>query len=640
MLTEQDLDYYMSPPQWPCLLSVYGGHSVVVCSLLVCVYYVVHCLVVVTLLLFTQCGCVFIMWYIVLYGGSCPVALCAVSLWWSLCCCLFIVGVCLLCGTLSCGVVLVCCQFMVATLLLFVHCGCVFIMWYIVLWYGSCLLSVYGGHSVVVCSLWVCVYYVVHCLVVWFMPSGLVCCQFMVVTLLLFVHCGCVFIMWYIVLWCGSCPVALSAVSLWWSLCSCLLIEGVFLLCGTLSCGVGYAQWPCLLSVYGGHSVVVYSLWVGVYYVVHCLVVWFIPSGLVCCQFTVVTLLLFTHCGCVFIMWYIVLWCGSCPVALSAVSLRWSLCCCLFIVGVCLLCGTLSCGVVFAQLPCLLSVYVGHSVVVYSLWVCVSYVVHCLVVWFLPSGLVCCQVMVVTLLLFIHCGYVFIMWYIVLWWSLCCCLFIVGVCLLCGTLSCGVVLAKWPCLLSVYGGHSVVVYSLWVCVYYVVHCLVVWGMPSGLVCCQYTVVTLLLFTHCGCVFIMWYIVLWCGSCPVALSAVSLWWSLCCCLLIVGVCLLCGTLSCGVVHTQWPCLLSVYGGHSVVVYSLWVCVYYVVHCLVVWFLPSGLVCCQYTVVTLLLFIHCGCVFIMWYIALSAVSLWWSLCCCLFIVGVCLLCGTLS
>ena len=32
MQTEQDLDYYMSPPQWPCLLSVYGGHSVVVYS--------------------------------------------------------------------------------------------------------------------------------------------------------------------------------------------------------------------------------------------------------------------------------------------------------------------------------------------------------------------------------------------------------------------------------------------------------------------------------------------------------------------------------------------------------------------------------------------------------------------------------
>ena len=80
---------------------------------------------------------------------------------------------------------------------------------------------------------------------------------------------------------------------------------------------------------------------------------------------------------------------------------------------------------------------------------------------------------------------------------------------------------------------------------------------------------------------------------------------------MGVCLLCGTLSCGVVIAQWPCLLSVYGGHSVVVYSLWVCVYYVVHCLVVWFLPSGLVCCQFMVVTLLLFIYCGCVFIMWY-----------------------------
>ena len=185
---------------------------------------------------------------------------------------------------------------------------------------------------------------------VWFLPSGLVCCQFMVVNLLLFTYCGCVFIMWYIVLWCGSCPVALSAVSLWWSLCCCLLILGVCLLCGTLS---------CLLSVNGGHSVVVYSLWVCVYYVVHCLVVWFLPSGLVCCQFMVVTLLLFTYCGCVFIMWYIVLWCGSCPVALSAVSLWCSLCCCCsLILDVCLLCGTLS---------CLLSVYGGHSVVVYSL---------------------------------------------------------------------------------------------------------------------------------------------------------------------------------------------------------------------------------------------------------------------------------
>ena len=389
----------------------------------------------------------------------------------------------------------------------------------------------------------------------------------MVVTLLLFIHSGCVFIMWYIVLCCGYCPVALSAVSLRWSLCCCLFIVGVCLLCGTLSCGVVLAQWPCLLSVYGGHSVVVYSLWVCVYYVVHCLVVWLLPSGLVSCQFMVVTLLLFIHCGCVFIMWYIVLWCGYCPVALSPVSLRWSLCCCLFIVGVCLLCGTLSCGVVLAQWPCLLSVCGGHSVVVYSLWVC----------------------------------------------------------LLCVTSSFGVSLPQWPCLLSVHGGHSVFVYSLWVCVYYVVHCLVVCPRPSGLVCCQFMVVTLLLFTHCGCVFIMWYIVLWCGSCPVALSAVSLWWSLCCCLfivgvfimcyivlwcvpapmalsavsswwslcfclLIVGVCLLCGTLSSGVVLVQWPCLLSVYGGHSVVVNSLWVCFYYMV-------------------VTLLLLTHCGCVFIM-------------------------------
>ena len=77
---------------------------------------------------------------------------------------------------------------------------------------------------------------------------------------------------------------------------------------------------------------------------------------------------------------------------------------------------------------------------------------------------------------------------------------------------------------------------------------------------------------------------------------------------MGVCLLCGTLYCAVVLAQWPCLLSVYGGHSVVVYSFWVCVYYVVHCLVVWFLPCGLVCCQFMAVTLLLFIHCGCVFV--------------------------------
>ena len=143
MLTEQDLDYYMSPPQWPCLLSVNSGHSVVVYSLLVCVYYVVYCLVV---------------WF--LPSGF------------------------------------VCCQFMVVTLLLFIHCGCV--------------------------------YYVVHCLVV--------------VTLLMFIHCGCVFIMWYIVLWCGSYPVALTAVSLWLSLCCCLFIVGVCLLCGTLSCGGVLAQ--------------------------------------------------------------------------------------------------------------------------------------------------------------------------------------------------------------------------------------------------------------------------------------------------------------------------------------------------------------------------------------------------------------
>ena len=267
---------------------------------------------------------------------------------------------------------------MVVTLLLFIHCGvfllCGTLSCGVVLVQWPCLLSVYGGHSVVVYSLWVCVYYVVHCPMVWFLPSGLVSCQFTVVTLLLFIHCGYVFIMWYIVLWCGSCPVALSAVSLWWSLCCCLFIVGVCLLCGTLSCGVVIAQCPCLLSVYGGHSVVVYSLWVCVYYVVHCLVVWFLPCGLVYCQFMVVTLLLFIHCGCVFIMWYIVLWCGSCPVALSAVSLWWSLCCCLFIVRVCLLCGTLSCGVVLAQWPCLLSVYGGHFVVVYSLWVCVYYV--------------------------------------------------------------------------------------------------------------------------------------------------------------------------------------------------------------------------------------------------------------------------
>ena len=124
---------------------------------------------------------------------------------------------------------------------------------------------------------------------------------------------------------------------------------GVCLLCDTLSCGVSPPHWPCLLSVYVGHSVVVYSLLVCFYYVVHCLLVWFLPSGLVCCQFMVVTLLLFIHYWCVFIMWYIVLWCGSCP-----------------------------------------------------------------------SGLACCQFMMVTLLLFIHCGWVFIMWYIVLWcgaWS-------------------------------------------------------------------------------------------------------------------------------------------------------------------------------------------------------------------------------
>ena len=114
MLTEQDLDYYMSPPQLPCLLSVYGGHSVVVYSLwgVFMMWYIVCCqFMVVTLLLFTHCGCVFIMWYIV------------------------------------------CCQFTVVTLLLFTHCECVFIMWCIV------------------------------------------CCQFMMVTLLLFIHCGCVFIM-------------------------------------------------------------------------------------------------------------------------------------------------------------------------------------------------------------------------------------------------------------------------------------------------------------------------------------------------------------------------------------------------------------------------------------------------------------
>ena len=92
-------------------------------------------------------------------------------------------GVCLLCDTLS------------AVSLRWSLCF-VYSLWVCVYYVVHCLLSVYGGHSVVVYSLWVCVYYVVH----------------------------------------------------------------------------------CLLSVYGGHSVVVNSLWVCVYYVVHCLVVWFVVS--------------------------------------------------------------------------------------------------------------------------------------------------------------------------------------------------------------------------------------------------------------------------------------------------------------------------------------------------------------------------
>ena len=178
--------------------------------------------------------------------------------------------------------------------------------------------------------------------------------------------------------------------------------------------------------------------------------------------------------------------------------LRWSLCCCLFIVGVCLLCGKLSCGLVL--------VCCQFIVVTLLLFI------HCGCVFIIPSGLVCCQFMEVTLLLFIHCGCVFIMWYIVyivLGLVLVCCQFMVVTLLL--FIHCWCVLIMWY-----------------------------------IVCCQFMVVTLLLFSHCGCVFIMWYIVLRCGSCPVALSALSLWWSLCCCLLIVGVCLLCGTLSCSVV----------------------------------------------------------------------------------------------